>query len=395
MAGIPEMIAQGAVNVAGNLVSQEMQAKHYRENEDYTYALSQRAQRSTYQNAVDSLKEAGLNPAMATGASASSVPVAPSTSPSGAVADAPNPEFGMIDSKKDLMRAQEQQIASGIALNYSGYKKNIADANKADEEARGSKLQNDALEEQNEIVNKQAGAYLSFLENEARAAGDVKRADILHEMYQFWNDPARSGASFGSGMVRAIDLLNDAMIKDSDKYTKFMDNTLKNSITQATLKEREVVDAIVKAPLTERLKLYGQMRETAMHVGLLQEQIKSTAANTQNTEAETKLVDANVEKTRAEIVKLGREAAAMLYSDPHQMWDEGEYFHLGAYLVGQTMDKAVDVGTSLGGAYIGGKAFGAGVSKAASAPKPSLILPPSSSNVDRMYREHGAYFEHH
>lgn len=273
MSSIDNMLAQGAVNVAGNLVSQEMQAKHYRENQDYVFKLGQRAQRQTYLNAVESLKQAGLNPAMATGASASSVPVAPSTSPSGSIADAPNPEFEMIGSKKDLMRKQEEQIASGIALNYSGYKKNIADANKADEEAHTAQLQNEQLEEADEIANRNAGEYLQFLANSARQAGNEARAQRLEAMRDDWNQGSYDGMKFGLGTIRALDLLNDSMVKDSDKYTKMLDNVLKNTINSATLDQQKVIKAIVQAPLVERQKLYSQMRETSQHVALLQEQV--------------------------------------------------------------------------------------------------------------------------
>ena len=67
------LAAQGAQVIANDLgdwSKQRRQAEHYKENAAVDYSYQTRLQQENYGNAVESLKNAGLNPALASGSSA-------------------------------------------------------------------------------------------------------------------------------------------------------------------------------------------------------------------------------------------------------------------------------------------------------------------------------------
>lgn len=386
-------IGQLGLNVVGDQISQKTQAKYYKENQDYLLGSQMKAARQTYQNAVASLGEAGLNPAIAANASGMTVGAAPHPTPSGHSVDAPNPEFALMGSKSSLMKKQEEQIDSGIELNKSGITKNLADASKAEEETRGIELQNDAFKSKQDTLGVMSLEYLHNLADIAEEMGDKPRAKMLGSYFAFLQHNKQ--AYFDSGALDAIDLLNASLVKESDKYLKVADNILMGHVSDLRREDQKVIQAMVKLPQVQRQELYSRINETNKRIALLAEQTKGMIAQTEHTEADTKLIEENAKKTRAEIVKIGRESAAILHNDPNQMYDEGEYFALGTYILG----RGVDIAAQFGSSYLGGRAFGAGMSAGrvpAPAPaKPSLILPPTPSNMNKMYREHGGYFEHH
>ena len=135
-------ITQGVINDANDARKQERQQRHYKENAALDYSYQMQSQRNNYTNAVDSAKNAGLNPAIAAGSAgmATGSSVAPSGSDTSVAPLDPN--IGLMKDQKDVMHSQMQ-------LNASGIEKNTADANKANEEARRVKQVNDEFDAQN------------------------------------------------------------------------------------------------------------------------------------------------------------------------------------------------------------------------------------------------------
>lgn len=348
--------AKGALDLQVSAANQRLQSKHYKENQDYLAAVQRRNAAQTYQTAVRSLNEAGLNPAIAAGANTMQTAVAPSTSGSPSVGEM-NPEQSMVGSRKSLMRKEEElhdnQMEVGnstIALNDANSSKAYSDAMLADEQRRGEKLKNDKLAETNGIVNEQFGAFLNYLIKGASAVGDKKRVEVLNNLLMMWDSTKHHGATYGSGALEAINAINSAMLADSDKYTKMMDNVVRNSVNQATLNDKKVLDALVKAPLDKRRSIYSQIAETNKHIALMDEQMKNLGASTALTEEQQKNIEAQTRKIEQEIIKIGREAASIYYNDPHQMYNEGDYFHLGTYLLGEQIKFQQDIIKSAAGA---------------------------------------------
>lgn len=391
--------AKGAIDLQVSAANQRLQSKHYKEHQDYLAAVERRNAAQTYQTAVRSLNEAGLNPAIAAGANTMQTATAPSTS-GNPTAGEMNPEQSMIGSRKSLMRKEEElhdnqmQVGeSTIALNDANSNKAYSDALLADEQRRGEKLKNDRFAETNGIVNEQFGAFLSYLIKGAEDVGDKKRAESLNNLLMMWNSTSKhDGATYGLGALDAVNAINSAMLADSDKYAKMMDNVVRNSVNQATLKDKKVLGALVSAPIDKKRAIYSQIAETNKQIALMDEQMKNLGASTALTEEQQKNIEAQTRKIEQDIIKIGREAASIYYSDPHQMYNEGDYFHLGTFLLGEQIKFQQDViksaaGAATFGAFTRGAGGAArGVSAAPAAPAsgvPSRIPPqaPKPSNA--------------
>lgn len=389
--------AKGAIDLQVSAANQRLQSKHWRENQDYLAAVQRRNAGQTYQTAVRSLNEAGLNPAIAAGASTMQTATAPATSGNPSAGEM-NPEQSMIGSRKSLMRKEEElhdnQMNVGnstIALNAANADKAKSESALADEERRGYKLQNDIVAERNGIVNEQFGAFLSYLIKGAEDVGDNKRAEALNNLLDLYK--SNNGATYGSGALDAVNGINAAMLVDSDKYAKMMDNVVRNSVNEATLKDKKVLNALVSAPLDKKRSIYSQIAETNKQIALMDEQMKNLGASTALTEEQQKNIEAQTRKIEQDIIKIGREAASIYYNDPHQMYNEGDYFHLGTYLLGEQIKFQQDIIKSAAGAATFGaltrgaggaaRAVPAAVSGAPASGVPSRIPPqaPRPSNA--------------
>lgn len=323
-------IGQLGLNVVGDQISQRTQAKYYKENQDYLLATQMKAARSTYQNAVHSLGEAGLNPAIAANASGMSVGAAPHPTPNGHSVDAPNPEFALVGSKSALMRKQEEQIDSGIEFNKSGIEKNVADAGKANEEAEyynqlagQLKRTNRDSDEKRFFFSELSMEYLGALREQAEDSNDQNRVKVIDGLLDF--KKSNPDLYFPPALVDAFSLINSGTAENQEHYAKIINDKLREMVAAGQLQNSAELNALIHAPTREATAMWKQIAATSKNIELLGQQ-KS-------------INEADIRKIEAEIIELGKSAERMdaetkkaYSSDVTRMLKDGDYLGAGLEL---------------------------------------------------------------
>lgn len=321
--------AKGALDVLVDRNKQARQSHYYKENQDYLYGVQQKSQRNTYQNTVASLNEAGLNPAIASGASAMSVGTAPSTSPSG-FEGAPNPEFGMIGSRKELAKKQGESIDSQIELNKSGIEKNAADAGKAVEEAAyynqlagQLKRTNRDSDEKRFFFSELSMEYLGALRQQAVDSNDKNRVKVIDGLLDF--KKSNPDLYFPPALVDAFSLINSGTAENQEHYAKIINDKLREMVAAGQLQNSAELNALIHAPTREATAMWKQIAATSKNIELLGQQ-KS-------------INEADIRKIEAEIIELGKSADRMdaetkkaYSSDVTRMLKDGDYLGAGLEL---------------------------------------------------------------
>lgn len=357
---------QFTLNNVGDAISQKRQAKYYKENQDYLLATQMKAARQSYQNAVTSLGEAGLNPAIAAGASAMSVGAAPHPTPSGHSVDAPNPEFALTGSKSSLMRKQEEQIDSGIELNKSGIDKNVADAGKATEEAAYYKQLAGQLERNNRDSDEKrfffteiSMEYLGALREQAVASNDKNRVKVIDNLLDLKKD--NPDLYFSPALVDAFNLINSGTAENQEHYAKIISEKLREMVAAGQLQNNAELNALIHAPSREATAMWKQIAATSKNIELLGQQ-KS-------------INDADLRKIEAEIYELGKSAERMdaetkkaFSSDITRMLRDGDYLGVGIELF-KTFGNPLSIALLMSRRFpLGAKAPAAPAAPAAKAP---------------------------
>lgn len=321
--------AKGALDVLVDRNKQARQSHYYKENQDYLYGIQQKSQRNTYQNAVASLDEAGLNPAIAANASGMSVGTAPSTSPSG-FEGAPNPEFGMIGSRKELAKKQGESLDSQIELNQSGVEKNAADAGKAIEEANyynqlagQLKRSNTDYDEKRFFFSEIAMEYLGALRAQAVASNDEARVKVIDNLLDMKEQSP--DLYFSPALVDAFNLLNSGSVANQEHYTKIINDKLREMVAAGQIQSTPELEALIHAPTREAAAMWKQIQAASKNIELLGQQ--------------KEINEADLRKIEAEIIELGKSAARMdaetqkaYSSDVTRMLREGDYLGVGLQL---------------------------------------------------------------
>lgn len=323
-------LGQFGLNVAGDQISQKTQAKYYKENQDYLLATQMKAARNSYQSAVASLGEAGLNPAIAANSSGMSVGSAPHPTPSGHSVDAPNPEFALTGSKSSLMKKQEEQIDSGIELNKSGIDKNIADAGKATEEAEyynqlaGQLMRsNRDSDEKRFFFSELSMEYLGALRQQAEDSNDKNRVKVIDGLLDF--KKSNPDLYFPPALVDAFSLINSGTAENQEHYAKIINDKLREMVAAGQLQNSAELNALIHAPTREATAMWKQIAATSKNIELLGQQ-KS-------------INEADIRKIEAEIIELGKSAERMdaetkkaYSSDVTRMLKDGDYLGAGLEL---------------------------------------------------------------
>ena len=334
---IPEMagsaLAQGAINNLNDALKEERQAKHYRENAAYDYKLQMAAQRENYPNAVLSLKEAGLNPALASGSSAMSTGA--SSTPTGSdTSVAPlDPKIGLMDREKDVLSSQ-------IALNASGEFKNNQEGFKASEEGRRLKQVNDEFDRKLEWFDWLSDSYLADLETQYKSRGDNDRADVVVALRKMKTQSFESENPlyFTPALAEAFTSIGDAQASQMASFSKEIQEGLSALVAKGQLTNTRTLNALIKAPATQSAYVFKQMSEIGKRMELMDTQ---KAIN-----------EADVDKIEAEIINLGKEYEKIdsdiqkaFSSDVKRYSDHQDYLGAGLKMLG-------DLGLSLGMLYL-------------------------------------------
>lgn len=326
-------LAQGAINNLNDALKQERQARHYKENAAYDYKLQMDAQRENFPNAVLSLKEAGLNPALATGSSAMSTGA--SSTPTGSdTSVAPlDPKIGLMDKEKDVLSSQ-------IALNASGEYKNNQEGFKAGEEGRRLKQVNDEFDRKLEWFDWLSDSYLADLEAQYNSRGDKDRADVVNALRDLKAESFETDNPlyFTPALAEAFTAIGDAQASQMASFSKEIQEGLAAAVANGQLQNTRTLNALIKAPATQSSYIFKQMSEIGKRMELM--------------DTQKEINEADVDRIEAEIVNLGKEYEKMdadiqkaFSSDVKRYSDHKDYLGAGLKMLGEC-------GLSLGMLYL-------------------------------------------
>lgn len=305
--------------------------------------LARDARQMSAMDMVSGLRAAGLNPALANGtqfggvSSGGSVP-APSTSP----APAPRGSMGKLtlealkyeESERDLMAAQSENLRADAAEKRSripgnevtpeNIQSNTA-LNKSNAEFNAAKARN--LEAQNRLMDEQARLLADDYEQRISSDKSIQSmARTYSELVA--NDPKASAFDKGiastlseianRGSIDGINKFIDLYGKNSDTLARGIYNKLVSDVMSGQMKDKKVLNALVKMPETERNNLLAQSAQLA--------------ATTALAGAQTELTKEEKKKVTKQIELIAAQTKATYHGDVASMFQAGDWSALGSKL---------------------------------------------------------------
>lgn len=339
----------GAAGFAGNLVNnavqyytQKNQQRQAQSNERKNMQLQSELEQQGYYNNIvrtpQALRDAGLNPAAATGMNIA----APSVSHSG-------------NSQSVGLQANAAEIVNNAILGKSQVDLNEAAAKKANAEAKST-----------EIKNRRDN-------NEDKAVGS-QLAMMLDEMKETTDNPFMRGflesfldANSGDMNIGTLEGFNKLWFDFTQKERDRELNHLQTEMDKAVLREQYsngAAQALADMPRMTRLHMYTKILEMQANIGKLN--------------AETGLTEEQKANLKASTAKLAQEVQSMLHHDPAAMYQAGD---ISSLLVSIGYDAIKGLATGVGFA-VGARVAGKGAAASAGS-SPASKLEAREVNLSR------------
>lgn len=315
--GSPEMTSI-AGNIGGAMLGQYMankqmdkQLANQKELQRQAFELNQQAVKQQAQNEVVGLKNAGLNPALADGSGAPSVPagsasvgnvptlgnifegVAEIVQAAKMPTDIANTEANTANTKTNTA-ATQQQIDFFVPKVLEKMDKDIESLVQS---IRGSKNLNDAFEAQDKFLRDQGKVIFDRMRTQLQEKGMYD--SLAPDTQKTLDDLAEGSISVGQGEYDALIKAIDVQSKLSDADRRLIDNAFANNLTSRQFMDKGVMNALTKAPQDLRNKLYKEIDHYSAEIAGIMQDIKVGKAEVALKKAQT--LRTNFERESAEL----------------------------------------------------------------------------------------------
>lgn len=220
-----DALADAGVQIAGNEFLSQRENERYMRNQTALYRMSQSAQKNAIVNEVESMRMAGISPALAAGkTAAANVPTAPSQSKSVNV-QADISALAKLDAETDLLRAQAENLRS--------------DTGNTMEDTAGKELQNQITRATNEWID----AYVQKLYPK-----DYENFRTAHP-----------GESLNIGYLKAHNGVLDSVVRDAERDVALTQADIDKQVALIQSADPKFAQAIASLPVAQRDSIYSNI----------------------------------------------------------------------------------------------------------------------------------------
>lgn len=295
----PSVIAGGLEAVSGlasgalSYFTDKNLARQSQANTQKNMRLQSDLEQQSIRNSTANLRAAGLNPALATGATPVNVTPAASPIPNGSGRF----NFGNVADSVLAGLSKEAEIQNV----ESATEVNEANADKLKEETREKRIENAREESRDRLVGNSMNIFL----DEMKGTTDNPFIRGYIEAVQSDEEPADIGTLKGFS-----ELFFDFSQRERDRELDYIAKEMDKEVLRRRLSDDESVEALVKQPYDERVALYKR-------VALANMQIYSLASEASLTEDKRELI-------RRQIDHLAQDIRSLYHRDPAAMYEAGD-----------------------------------------------------------------------
>lgn len=369
MAGLFEIIGAGASGIAGNLVNnaiqyytQKNQQRQAQANTQKNMRLQQELEDESWYNRIvkstQALKEAGINPALAAGATQGAAAVSHSenmpqvSAPSGG-ADLVNSAM-LVSSQRDLNEASAEKARAEAQLSKQEIENKKQEVEESESRVQlnsqqqsmlvdlSKKYQTESLilgTEYSRMLSEDSVAHHALMDYCNRKIADPSLSESQRD---FWTAFRAVGARgrFDVGALMAMRLYSEAWNSVEEYEREVAARAILKQVQDLQVKDEGIIEVLANMPVYQASLIFGQTAEALQNAEFRKAYRKDLLPSEKD--------------------KLDEDVRVQKHNDPAGMLKDGDYIGFGIYTLGNLL--------RFGGTILAARQFGKGSSLSSGRP---------------------------